>query len=249
MVFVLYACSDEVKVENMSGFYPMNIGTTWNYESTSYITTYDSTGKFQQLSHTIEPQTTVVTKDTAVNGIVLRQFVTTIMALSGPVYEAFYYRQDIDGLKEYGYSDYGGTWTDTEIIDSTSQSKKQSFIQRFKAKATFSNNVFLYPLPLLELSYPLTVNSEWCCYPNVTNGASKHVVENDTLQIDGKAYPCFKIETIEPKEYEYYYEWISNAGLLKTESQSVMQDWVTGDKSYGQYREHIITIVKSLQLK
>jgi hypothetical protein len=245
LLLVLAACRDEVKLENMSGFYPMNIGTIWNYEKTSYYTTYDSLGKFQQLSHTIEPQTTVITKDTLVNGIVVRQFVTTIMALSGAICEAIYYRQDKDGLKEYGYSGYGGTWTETEIIDSTSQTKKQSVIPRLKAKAAFADNVVMYPHPLLLLAYPLSVNSEWYSY-SIVAGNLKHVVENDTLHIDGKAYPCFKIETTDPIEYEYYYEWISNAGLLKTEYQTVMQAIDPNDISYGQSKEHSVMIAKSI---
>ena len=245
LLLVLVACSDENKVENMSGFYPMNIGTIWNYEKTSYYTTYDSLGKFQQLSHTIEPQTTVITKDTLVNGIVVRQFVTTIMALSGAISEAIYYRQDNEGLKEYGFSNFGGSWTEIGIIDSVSQSKKRSVIPRLKAKAAFANNVVMYPHPLLLLAYPLSVNSEWYSY-SIVAGNLIHVIENDTLQIDGKAYPCFKIETTDPIEYEYYYEWISNAGLLKSEYQTVMQSLNPNDISYGQTKEHSVMIAKSI---
>jgi hypothetical protein len=244
-LLVLAACSDEVKVENMIGFYPMNIGATWNYEKTIYYTTYDSIGKFKQLSHTIEPLTTVIKKDTVINGIVVRQFVTTIMAMSGAISEAIYYRQDNEGLKEYGFSNYGGSWSELGIIDSVSQSKKQYIIPRFKAKVNFADNVVMYSHPLLLLAYPLSVNSEWYSY-SIVSGNLIRVVENDTLQIDGKAYPCFKIETTDPTEYEYYYEWISNAGLLKIECQSVMRAIDPNDISYGQTKEHSVMIAKSI---
>lgn len=103
----------------------------------------------------------------------------------------------------------------------------------------------MYPQPQLLFAYPLSVNSEWYPYSK-ESGNRKQVVEKDTLQIGGKTYPCFKIETTETTEYEYYYEWVSTAGILKIESQTVMNDVNPGDSTYGQSKEHVVKIAKSL---
>jgi len=243
LLITLAACNDKAE-ENGNGFYPISIGTSWNYECTNYYTSYDSTGKFLKLVHTTELQTTIITKDTLINGNILRQFVTTHNVKPTTFSTAVYFKQDNEGLKQYGYSDYGGTWSLDEIIDSVSQHATQSAPQRHKVRSNFSD-VILYKVPFLYIPNSLSDNLDW----NYNSGIHKHVVGKDTLHIDGKAYPCYKVETIEPTEYKFYYEWISNAGLLKCESESVMNDWVPGDNSYGQYVNHEITIVKSLNLK
>ena len=243
LLITLTACSDKAE-ENMNGYYPINIGTTWNYESTNYYTNYDSTGKFEKLYHTIELQTTTITKDTLINGNLLRQFVTTHNVKPTAFSTAVYFKQENEGLKQYGYSSYGGPWYFDEITDSVSQQATRYASPQYKAKSNFSE-VVLYNIPFLEIPTTFSDNLDW----NYNSGIHKHVVGKDTLHIDGKTYPCYKVETIEPTEYKYYYEWISTSGLLKRESQSVMNNWVYGDSSYGQYVNREITIAKSMNLK
>lgn len=248
LLVVLTACSDNYQ-EKMIGFYPMKIGSSWNKIDTNYYTIYDSTGKIQKKYHTIEHQNTIIKKDTIVNGITLRQFVTTRFVQPKVIYDALYYRQDIEGLKEYGCSMYGGSWYLDQIVDSLSQSRRQSNPKQYKIKSNLSSNFYLYNKPYLEIQYPLSENSEWVCVTDSNYCVRKRVIGKDTLVIDEKKYPCYKIERFAPTVYEYYYEWISSYGLLKIESQSLKYDLVQGDNSYGQYMVQNKMIVQSFQLK
>ena len=159
LLIALTACSDKAE-ESMNGFYPVKIGTTWNYECTNYYTSYNNTGKFEKLYHTIELQITIITKDTLINGNLLRQFITTHYVKPTAFSTAAYFKQDNEGLKQYGYSGYGGTWYLDEIIDSVSQQTTRSVSPRYKAKSNFSD-VILYNLPFLELPNTLSDNLDW----------------------------------------------------------------------------------------
>lgn len=243
ILFVLAACNDHTE-EIANVFYPIHIGSTWSYECTSYMREYDSTGVVRRLSHIIQPQVVTVTKDTVINGIRLRQLRTQYFEKYNVDYKTFYYKQTSDGLRFYGYSRNEFSGCPEEIIDSGAQRIQSIVVPRFKAKSDFSD-VWLFKTPLWELPSTLSENMKW----HYNLDVYKQVIGKDTLLINGKSYECYKVEMIEPSAYQYYYEWISTAGVLKREFETVRNDWNPYDKSYGSYISHEITIARSLTLK
>jgi len=239
------SCKDDVEIKN---FYPMNIGTSWNYETTRYFSCYDSVGKFVELFHTYALKKTIIKKDTIVNSLKLRQFVTTHYENPNPYNDALYYKEEKDGLKLYGESYYNGVSSLTIIIDSIANynfsSNKKSVNPESKVKKDLSSNFIFYKTPIVEIKYPIIENSEWGYY----GGQLKRVIKKDTLYINNNPFSCYKFEIVDPY-YEYYYEWISESGLLQYEFQTSLTNWIDNDVIIGKIKTHEIMKVTSMTIK
>lgn len=203
-IITLISCEDKQPNELVITNYPMSIGTSWTYEKLWILRNYKSvTSDSIVNSDTIKIKGTVrIVKDTIINKIKLSVFKTQEIANNNTTTMFQYYNLDKDGLKCYAYKNEEVILPDNSTIG--------------------SNEIFIYKTPILNIKYPLTINSEWISDSSADNGipVTKKVIETGTLLINGQKYACLKTTYNYPSGNTNISttQWISKEGLLKEET-------------------------------
>lgn len=205
-IITLLSCEDKLPKELVITNYPMSIGTSWTYEKQWIFRNYKSVTSDSIVNlDTIKINgTMLIEKDTIINKTKLLVFRTqeTINNDTSTLFRYFY--MDKDGLKCYGY--------------------KSEAIILPNNNTLGSNEIFIYKTPILDIKYPLNINSEWISDFSTDNGIpiTKKVIVTDTLTIDNHKHICLKITSNYPSGSTNISttQWISNVGLLKEEKNS-----------------------------
>lgn len=203
-IITLFSCEDESTENSILTTYPISIGTSWTYEKFWTINNYYSaTSDSITSSYTTKIKGTLeIYKDTIINKTKLLVFRTQEIANNDTTTTFQYYNMDKDGLKCYAYKN-------EEIILPNNNTPG-------------ANEIFIYKTPILNIKYPLTLNSEWTSDFSADNGVSitKRVIGTDTLFINSQKHACLKIAYNYPsgKTNISTTQWISKVGLLKEET-------------------------------
>lgn len=205
-IITLFSCEDESTENSTLTAYPMSIGTSWTYEKLWTVNYYNSTNSDSiTSSYTTKINGTLdIYKDTIINETKLLVFRTREIANNDTTTTFQYNYMDKDGLKCYAYKN-------VEII--------------FPNNITVgSNEIYIYKTPILNIKFPLTINTEWISDFSADNGIpiTKKVIGTDTLLINNQEYACLKITYNYPSGNSNIstIQWISKLGLLKEETNS-----------------------------
>jgi len=205
-IITLISCEDKLPNELVITNYPMSIGTSWTYEKLWILRNYKSvTSDSIVNSDTIKIKGTMwIEKDTIINKTKLLVFRTQEIANNDTTTTFQYYNLDKEGLKCYAYKNEEVILPNNSTIG--------------------SNEIFIYKTPILNIKYPLTINSEWISDFSADNGIpiTKKVSGTDTLIIDNQKHACLKITSNYPTGNTNISttQWISKVGLLKEETNS-----------------------------
>jgi len=205
-IISLLSCEDKLPEELFVTNYPMTIGTSWTYEKIWTINNYNSTTSDSiTSSYTTKINGTLdIYKDTIINKTKLLVFRTQEITNNDTTTTFQYNYMDKDGLKCYAYKNVEIIFPNNIIVG--------------------SNEIYIYKTPILNIKFPLTINTEWISDFSVDNGISitKKVIGTDTLRINNQEYACLKITYNYPSGNSNISttQWISKLGLLKEETNS-----------------------------
>lgn len=219
-IFTLLSCEDKQPEGLIIANYPMSIGTSWTYEKKMIYNIYKSvTSDSIEYSDTLKFNGTKwIEKDTIINKNKVLVFRTIELFHTQNISYNHYYFMNKSGFYLFGLITFDEN-PQTSKIQKVLQSKN---IENFYRTSKANTGIYIYNKPVLDIKYPLTLNSEWISDFSADNGipVTKRVIGTDTLRINDSDHVCFKVLSEYPAGIlvSSIIQWISKDGLLKSES-------------------------------
>lgn len=256
LLILFTACKkDEEKTIPTVSIYPLEVGNSWTYQTTSEGVFY-ADEEMTEIINTVfnvSENTITVIKDTILNGELHVK----------KIHDSFTHRNsykaiDDDGLKDYAY----------DIYYSKDALKRISIVEQFKnelvnynshlfqSKYLNRNELVIRDYPNFELQLPLKPGAEWVFIDSLYSvfmHVVKKVIGYENVATAGRVFNCYKIQN------NYYgndfdnlkiTEWVAAEGLIKTEvSFEGMALFFQDDEEHYEYiKTKSTTLLESYEL-